>query len=451
MAANNIIDDTIKEGYVELQKKTALGGSSFLGRYMIVKKNGTVDLYRESPKIEANKEPKETFQLQGEEEIESAKLYKNRYRIQILIREQKKHQKWLICFETYLDQVSWLKVFRSVHKHIHALANLQEVLTGSNADTMEGQLLIASALAECGHLTKAHKIYAKLISVYGQESTQVHEQYEIFLSSQCNDRQRAEQHFVNRLKFFCLPKEIRDTKVGVQLLQICQRIEFLSTMKNTLLDHEANDEYEAQIGYKNIENIWPCYLYFVPTKHLQKARTLATQFFQDTNRNIAEYRYESTYEELEDHAWDIIKQCVDGKKGVVKLRSRLDLVMRAEVEVQIKSKQIGIAMPHSPNESRQTSAPSDDDDDGNNIPIQPHRSGHDFAFPTEISQTLQSEDLGDLLQALDHLDDIDFSDSDDDLKGDMNGLHTTLSPQPENGYRKIRRRSSTTGMIDFTR
>ena len=209
-------------------------------------------------------------------------------------------------------------------------------MTGSNADTMEGQLKIGVALADCGQLSKARRIFTKLISKYGQDSNEVHEQYETFLSTNCNDLHQAEQHFLRRTKFFCLPKEFNTTTLGEEFRKISKRIEFMTTEKNRLVSHsmKQNDDRKKKeedhivIEYKNLENIWPNYLYSVSTKNVKSARKLVKQFLQQTNRP-SNYLFEYTYKDIEQQAWYIIKQCIDGKKGAVRLTARLGAVADA--------------------------------------------------------------------------------------------------------------------------
>eukprot|EP01083_Nonionella_stella_P237079 832031_1 len=182
----------IKEGHLELQNGSGML-RTFHRRYIIVKKSGIVNLYEKQPPKDDKykKKPKESFQLQGGEEIQNAKIYQNRFRIKIVMAEHKKQIKWTFGFESETAQKSFLNTFSAVLKHLNALTRLHKVMTESNADTMKGQLKIGSALADCGHLSKARKIFAKLISKYGQESTEVHEQYETFLSLHCNDIHQA--------------------------------------------------------------------------------------------------------------------------------------------------------------------------------------------------------------------------------------------------------------------
>merc|ERR1719410_2807247 len=120
--------------------------------------------------------------------------------------------------------------------------------------------MIGTALADCGQLVRARKIFTKLIQEHGDEIDEIHEKYETFLSHNCNDIHSAEVNFLRRKKFFCLPKEFITTALGQQFLQkMPQRIEFLKTVKLKLQMTE----------YRNIENIWPYYLYSVSTKNLK--------------------------------------------------------------------------------------------------------------------------------------------------------------------------------------
>lgn len=219
-------------------------------------------------------------------------------------------------------------------------------MTGSNADTMEGQLKIGVALADCGQLSKARRIFTKLISKYGQESNEVHEQYETFLSTNCNDIHQAEQHYLQRCKFFCLPKEFITTGLGEEFRKISKRIEFMmseknkvvsqSLNKNTMRDDDEKKDDKIHIEYRNLENIWPNYLYSISTKNLKSARRLVKQFLKQTNRSSS-YQFEYTYKEIEQQAWYIIKQCIDGKKGAVRLQARLEAVADAEHQKKLKS------------------------------------------------------------------------------------------------------------------
>ena len=216
-------------------------------------------------------------------------------------------------------------------------------MTGSNADTMEGQLKIGVALADCGQLSKARRIFTKLISKYGQDSNEVHEQYETFLSTNCNDIHQAEQHYLQRAKFFCLPKEFITTALGEEFRKISKRIEFMMSEKNRLVSQSvANNgmrddkKEDIHIEYRNLENIWPNYLYSVSTKNLKSARRLVKQFLKQTNRPSS-YQFEYAYKEIEQQAWYIIKQCIDGKKGAVRLQARLEAVADAEHQKKLKS------------------------------------------------------------------------------------------------------------------
>ena len=173
--------------------------------------------------------------------------------------------------------------------------------------------MIGAALADCGQLVRARKIFTKLIEEHGDEKDEIHEQYEVFLSLHCNDIHSAETHFLRRKKFFCLPKEFMKTDDGRNFLQKQpQRIEFLNTMKLKL----ASKNSKYQIEYRNIENIWPYYLYSVSTKNLKESRKLVRKFLKDTNRNADKLQFEYSYGEIEKFAWHIIDLCVHGKKGM---------------------------------------------------------------------------------------------------------------------------------------
>merc|ERR1712228_1169305 len=114
---------------------------------------------------------------------------------------------------------------------------------------------------------------------------------------------------------------------------IPKRIEFLNTMKLKI----ASKNSKYQIEYRNIENIWPYYLYSVTTKNLKYSRKLVRRFLKETNRNADKLQFEYSYQEIEQFAWNIIHLCVGGKKGAVKLQSRLELVAGAEQEKIWKS------------------------------------------------------------------------------------------------------------------
>ena len=236
-------------------------------------------------------------------------------------------------------------------------------MTGSNSDTMEGQLKIAEALADCGQLSKARRIFTKLISKYGQDKDEAHEQYENFLSFYCNDIHQAETNFLRRKKFFCLPKEFGMTEMGDQFKRISKRIEFMMSTKNKLISQKLNDKddkkrrsttskkQDLNIEYRNLENIWPNYLYSVSTKNLREARKLVKEFLRQTNRDAA-YQFEYSYKDIEQLAWYIIKQCIDGKKGAVRLQARLEAVGDAEAQKKLKSNIYGtkfVDTPTSPN------------------------------------------------------------------------------------------------------
>ena len=115
-ADGNIV---IKEGYLELQKgKNAF--RTFNRRYMIVRKNGIVDLFEKEEHRDNENKRKESFQMQGGEEIVIAKVYQNRFRFKVIVDDHKKKNptKWCFGFESETAQKSWLSVFQGVLKQL---------------------------------------------------------------------------------------------------------------------------------------------------------------------------------------------------------------------------------------------------------------------------------------------------------------------------------------------
>ena len=112
-------DVIIKEGYLELQKgKNAF--RTFNRRYMIVRKNGIVDLFEKEEHKDQENKRKESFQMQGGEEIIIAKVYQNRFRFKVIVDDHKKKnpQRWCFGFESETSQKSWLSVFQGVLKQL---------------------------------------------------------------------------------------------------------------------------------------------------------------------------------------------------------------------------------------------------------------------------------------------------------------------------------------------
>lgn len=115
-ADGNIV---IKEGYLELQKgKNAF--RTFNRRYMIIRKNGIVDLFEKEEHRDNENKRKESFQMQGGEEIVIAKVYQNRFRFKVIVDDHKKKNptKWCFGFESETAQKSWLSVFQGVLKQL---------------------------------------------------------------------------------------------------------------------------------------------------------------------------------------------------------------------------------------------------------------------------------------------------------------------------------------------
>ena len=105
-------DVIIKEGYLELQTGSGIR-RKFHRRYCIVKKSGIVDLYEKK-----EKSAKESFHVQGGEEIVLPGIYKKRFRLKIIIPEFKKAQKWCFGFESESSQKAWYNAFDSILKQM---------------------------------------------------------------------------------------------------------------------------------------------------------------------------------------------------------------------------------------------------------------------------------------------------------------------------------------------
>ena len=105
-------DVKIKEGYLELQTGSGIR-RKFHRRYCVVKKSGIVDLFEKR-----EKQPKESFHVQGGEEIILANVYKKRFRLKIIIPEFKKAQKWCFGFESEASQKAWYSAFDSILKQM---------------------------------------------------------------------------------------------------------------------------------------------------------------------------------------------------------------------------------------------------------------------------------------------------------------------------------------------
>ena len=225
----------------------------------------------------------------------------------------------------------------------NALSRVHAVMASANADSMEGQLKIADALSDCNQLSKARRIYSKLLAQYGVTHPAVHIKYESFLSRHCKDVHNAEQNFLKRLRFFCLPKEFHTTSKGQEFVRISQRVEFLTSMKVKLIDAQQRRDDDAksnefnssnhklssgqpeslysasslsavtstgstnsrshlapsyQIEYKNLENVWPTRLYAVTSKHRKAARKFVKQWLAATDRSgyTFEYSYRVHFE-----------------------------------------------------------------------------------------------------------------------------------------------------------
>eukprot|EP01084_Bolivina_argentea_P177844 307532_1 len=92
----------IKQGFIELQVGIT---KAFKRRYVVVYATGMVNLFEKSDK---NKKPKESFHLQGGEEIQNARIKHNRFRFKIISNEHKKTQKFVFGCESESAQKEWI-------------------------------------------------------------------------------------------------------------------------------------------------------------------------------------------------------------------------------------------------------------------------------------------------------------------------------------------------------
>ena len=257
----------------------------------------------------------------------------------------------------------------------NAVSRLHQVVTSSAADSLDGQLEIAECHSECDQLNRARRIYSQLLKQYGNTHPKVHLKYEEFLSKYCNDVHQAEQNFVKRLTFFCLPKHFITTSRGREFTRITHRVEFLMPMKVKLIDAQRRrqrgnmdmDDYKMngisgfnqphgvngqfgrnnndltmhQMDYRNLENMWPTRLFAVDAKHRKAARKMVKQYFNDKGQSDS-YHFEYSYRDIEQRAWYLIKRCIYGQKGATRLQARLDLVTDSEIQKELESEKHAI-------------------------------------------------------------------------------------------------------------
>jgi len=338
-------EEIIKEGYLELQEgKGAF--RKFKRRYMVVKRSGVIELHSSQESHRRQHSPKESFHLQGGEELIVAVPYKNRFRIKVIIALHKKEHRWCFAFESETTQKAWIAAFDGVMKHLAALLQLNEALTGSNVDTLHGQIKIGEALAECGQLSKARRIFKKLVSEYGDAFETAHESYEYFLSHHCKDVHEAEANFVQRKKFLCVPRQFITSTSGAEFLKLTRRIQFKKkdeNTKNTAENNENDDddkdveeEQKSSTGQIDIDQHWPFYLYTASASHYAHARQLAQHYVQQQQQQQQQHAghcpLEYSYKDIEQRAWFIMNECVDGKRNTEtqRLQARLQAVADAE-------------------------------------------------------------------------------------------------------------------------
>ena len=230
----------MKSGHLELQRGQGKL-RSYKRRFAVIRKNGIVDLFETEQRFADGQRPKESFHLQGGEELQQPDNYKKRFLLKLVIAGHKREHRWKLGFESEASRADWRRVLQGLLKHLSALNRLHAVMTGSNAESMHGQLQIGAALADCGQLSRALRIFAKLIAKH--DEPEAHREFEAFLSLHCHDVHRAEMHHLRRLPFLVVPKQLfaQATPRGQRFAAITQRVEFFASAKAQLKGHQ----YEA--------------------------------------------------------------------------------------------------------------------------------------------------------------------------------------------------------------
>jgi len=312
----------------------------------VIYKSGIVELFER--KEDDQSKPKESFHIQGGEECTVRPPHLQRFRLKIIIPEHKtKDSKWVFGFSSEQIRDEWHEIFKGIFARIDAMSKVSQVMSSANSESMESQLQIAVALADCGQLGKARRIFSKLLQTYGSTENVVHEKYEEFLSRHCHDVHNAEQNFLKRQRFFCVPKEFLTTSRGTEFKRISQRVEFLTAMRTKLIDAmqhrkaamSSNDDSKASeepdVEYMNLENLWPTRLYAVSSKHRKAARKAVKSYLESSHQS--EHRFEYSYHDIEQRAFYLIKHCIDGQRGTTRLQARLDLVTDSEIQKEYES------------------------------------------------------------------------------------------------------------------
>ena len=115
IGGKNLDEQILKEGYVELQRGQGKA-RRFKRRYVVVYKDGSVELFE---KQDRQSKSKESFHLQGGEDLEIRPPHQQRFRFKIIIPEHKnKETKWVFGFSSELQRDEWHAVFEGLLAHL---------------------------------------------------------------------------------------------------------------------------------------------------------------------------------------------------------------------------------------------------------------------------------------------------------------------------------------------
>lgn len=165
---------------------------------------------------------------------------------------------------------------------------MQTALKSKDCGTVQGKLRIADAWANCGQLKHARDIYMELFSTHENTATieRINIGYETFLAKNEKDVEKAEQHFGQRKKYFCLPSIFLETLEGQKLVILgCNRqIKYLTKRMNELENLKISEAFG--IEYKNYESLWDYHLFFIDPIFLMQSRNIFLEWMANHSIGI---------------------------------------------------------------------------------------------------------------------------------------------------------------------
>lgn len=159
------------------------------------------------------------------------------------------------------------------------MKRLQTALANKDNDTIDGQLCIANAWADCGQLIQARKLFDELLTLH--DDVRIHKAFEEFLAKKEKDIKQAEDHFGQRRKYFCLPKTFLQTTPGQDLINQGRnrRIQYLTKRMKELSNLGVSAAFN--IEYKNNESLWDYHLFFIDPKYLVQSREVFVKWMKE--------------------------------------------------------------------------------------------------------------------------------------------------------------------------